>query len=130
MIIELNEENFFMYAVKNYYNPACKGISEFTEDIKKFRYLKRLFRKNNTKKGVKERLILNHIVVLNNLFGPESVTRMLFFKIEKKYWSELKTYLVFLNIMPIGIIIYLDGEATPGYEIDLDETLSNLLKII
>lgn len=130
MSIELTEDNFFMYAVKNYYNPACKGLSEFTEDIKRFRYLKRLFRKPENKKGFKERLILNHIVVLNNLFGPEHVTRMLFFKIEKKYWSELKTYLVFLNIMPVGIIIYYDGDTIPGYEIALDETLSNLLKII
>ena len=97
MITELTEENFVMYAMKHYDNPACRGMAEFEDDLKKFRYLKRLFRKYTAGKGLKERLIVNHIVVLYNLFGPEAATKMLFFKVEEKYWSQLKTFLVYLK---------------------------------
>lgn len=100
MKFELTEENFIFYAIKNYDNPACKGMDEFEDDLKRFRYLKRLFRKYSAGKGTKERLIINHLVVLYNLFGAPVATKMLFFKIEKKHWSQLKTFLVFLNYMP------------------------------
>lgn len=99
MNFDLTEENFLLYAVKHYDNPYCKGMGEFEDDLKKFRYLKRLFRKYTAGRGLKERLIVNHLVVIYNLFGP-AATKMLFFKIEKKYWSQLKTFLVFLNYMP------------------------------
>lgn len=100
MKFELTEENFILYAIKNYDNPACKGMAEFEDDLKRFRYLKRLFRKYTAGRGLKERLIINHIIVLYNLFGVPATTNMLFFKIEKKYWPQLKTFLVFLNYMP------------------------------
>lgn len=99
MTFELTEDNFLLYAIKHYDNPNCKGMVEFEDDLKKFRYLKRLFRKYTAGKELKERLIVNHLVVIYNLFGP-AATKMLFFKIEKKYWSQLKTFLVFLNYMP------------------------------
>lgn len=99
MNFELTEDNFVLYAIKNYDNPACKGMAEFEDDLKRFRYLKRLFRKYTAGKGLKERLIVNHLVILYNLFGT-ATTKMLFFKIERKYWSQLKTFLVFLNYMP------------------------------
>lgn len=99
MTFELTEDNFILYAIKNYDNPACKGMAEFEDDLKRFRYLKRLFRKYTVGKGLKERLIVNHLVILHNLFGT-ATTKMLFFKIEKRYWSQLKTFLVFLNYMP------------------------------
>lgn len=99
MNFELTEENFTIFAIKHYDNPFCKGMVEFEDDLKKFRYLKRLFRKYTAGKELKERLIVNHLVVIYNLFGP-AATSMLFFKIEKKYWSQLKTFLVFLNYMP------------------------------
>lgn len=100
MKFELTEDNFVLYAIKNYDNPTCKGIAEFEDDLKRFRYLKRLFRTYSVGKGLKERLIINHLVVIYNLFGVPAATNMLFFKIEKKYWSQLKTFLVFLNYMP------------------------------
>jgi hypothetical protein len=81
-----------MYAIKHYDNPHCKGMDEFLDDLKRFKYLKRLFRKYNTGKDLKERLILNHIIVIYNLFGPEAATKMLFYKIEQKFWSQLKTF--------------------------------------
>jgi len=116
---ELTEENFVLYAMKYYDNPTCKGTSEFIDDLKRFRYLKRLFRKYDAGDELKERLIINHIVVLYNLFGVDAATRMLFFKIEKKFWTQLKTFLVFLNYMPIGLVIY----DTPGYDIPIDQNI-------
>jgi|APGre2960657373_1045057.scaffolds.fasta_scaffold434555_1 hypothetical protein len=130
MITELTEENFVMYAMKHYDNPACRGMAEFEDDLKKFRYLKRLFRKYTAGKGLKERLIVNHIVVLYNLFGPEAATRMLFFKVEEKYWSQLKTFLVYLSIMPVGFEVSKKGVVVQGFEIPLDEKVSNALREI
>lgn len=130
MSINLTEENFVMYAINHYDNPSCKGMVEFEDDLKKFRYLKRLFRKYTAGKGLKERLIVNHIVVLYNLFGPEAATRMLFFKVENRYWSQLKTFLVYLNIMPVGFEINNGGVVMQGYEISLDIEVSNALREI
>ena len=130
MITELTEENFVMYAMKHYDNPACRGMAEFDDDLKKFRYLKRLFRKYTAGKGLKERLIVNHIVVLYNLFGPEAATKMLFFKVEEKYWSQLKTFLVYLSIMPVGFEVSKKGVVVQGFEIPLDEKVSNALREI
>ena len=130
MITELTEENFVMYAMKHYDNPACRGMAEFEDDLKKFRYLKILFRKYTAGKGLKERLIVNHIVVLYNLFGPEAATKMLFFKVEEKYWSQLKTFLVYLSIMPVGFEVSKKGVVVQGFEIPLDEKVSNALREI
>lgn len=128
MEIELTEDNFVMYALKHYDNPGCSGMSEFEDDLKKFRYLKRLFRKYTTGKGLKEKLIVNHLVIVYNLFGAEPATRMLFYKIDRKHWSQLKTFLVYLSYMPVGMVILQQGEAIQGYEIPLDEKVSNALK--
>lgn len=128
MEFELNEENFIIYAFKNYDNPGCKGILEFEDDLKKFRYLKRLFKKYTAGKGLKEKLIVNHLVIVYNLFGIEAATKMLFYKIEKKHWSQLKTFLVYLNYMPIGAVIKAQGVTLQGYEIPLDEKVANALK--
>lgn len=127
MEFELTEENFIMYAIKHYDNPGCKGMSEFEDDLKKFRYLKRLFKKYTAGKGLKEKLILNHIVIIYNLFGVEAATRMLFFKIDKKHWSQLKTFLVYLSYMPIGIVLTVNGETIQGFEIAVDEKVTNAL---
>lgn len=126
MNVELTENNFITYAMKHYDNPNCKGILEFQDDLKRFRYLKRLFRKNSTGKGLRERLILNHLVVIYNLFGVEAATNMLFFKVEKKFWSQLKTFLVFLNYMPIGKL-QAQGTVFESYEIPIDEEISIIL---
>ena len=88
-----------MYAVKAYDKPNCV-MSEFKDDMKKFNYLKRLFKRYRKLGEVKEQLVLNHIVVLYNVFGAEVVTRLLFFKVAKDDNSALKTYLLFLSCMP------------------------------
>jgi hypothetical protein len=100
--------------MKNYDNPSCMGMDEFLDDLKKFKYIKRLLKKPAGNKDLRERLILNHIIVLGNLFGIEATTKMLFFKIENKFWPELKTFLVFLNYMPLKVIV------TKGVEIYSD----------
>lgn len=128
MHINLTEDNFVIYAMKHYDNPHCKGLEEFENDLKKFSYLKRLFRKFTAGKGLKERLIINHIIVIYNLFGVEAAVNMLFFKVEKKYWSQLKTFLVFLNLFPVGFIFTKDEETTEGFQIPLDEKLMESLK--
>jgi len=129
MSLELSEETFSLYAIKFYDNPHCRGMSEFYDDLKRFRYLKRLFRKYKAGKGLKERLVLNHIIILYNLFGVEATTKMLFFKIERKYWSQLKSFLYFLNYIPIGPII-INQEVIEIYEIEMDQevllALSNM----
>lgn len=96
---DLNEDNFVMYAVKCYTSPSCL-MSEFEGDLKRTKYLKRLFRRYKITKNIKERLILNHIILLNNVFGPEATTRILFFRIDEKDYDSLKTFLLFLNILP------------------------------
>ena len=89
-----------MYAIQHYHNPSCEGMSEFNDDMKRFKYVKRLFRKYEETGILKERLLLNHIIVLNNLFGAEASSTLLFFKTEQEHWSALKGFLEFLNIMP------------------------------
>ncbi len=94
---DLTEENYIFYAIKNYDNPQCAGTKEFYEDLSRIVYLKRLFRKYKTSGELKERLILNHIIILYNVFGIEAASRLLFFKIEEDHHSQLKTFLIFLN---------------------------------
>ncbi len=78
----LTEDNFLLYAAKNYDNPQCSSTEEFYDDLKKFKYIKRLFNKYAETGELKERLILNHIVVLANVFGPEAAVNLLFLRFE------------------------------------------------
>ena len=97
---ELTPENINMFAIKHYDNPHCVDEQEFLDDMKRFKYLKRLFRKYDTTKELKSRLIINHIIVLANVFGVDAATTLLFFKIDRKHWALLKTILVYLHYMP------------------------------
>lgn len=96
----LTEENFLAYAESAYQNPICLDEKELLDDLKHIKYIKRLLNRYQTIGELKERLVLNHIITMSNLFGVTHSTRMLFFKLEKKYWSDLKTFLVYLNHMP------------------------------
>lgn len=95
-MFELNDDNFLMFAIKNYDNPSCNGMSDLEEDLKRFKYIKRLFKRYENTEVLGERLILNHLIILYNVFG-NSATAMLLYKIDEEYWSYLKTFLVFLN---------------------------------
>jgi hypothetical protein len=94
---ELNEENFTLFAIRFYDNPQCTSTEEFYEDIRRFRYLKRLLKRYAKTGELRERLILNHLIVLSNLFGVENTIRMLEFKIESEFWPILKTCLLYLR---------------------------------
>ena len=110
---DLNNDNIMMYAMKAYDKPDCI-MSEFKDDMKRFNYLKRLFRRYRKVDELREQLVLNHLVVLYNVFGPEVTSRMLFFKMSKDDYPALKTYLLFLSIMPekIVIVIFVKKEYT------------------
>ena len=94
---ELNEENFTLFAIRHYDNPQCTSTEEFYEDIRRFRYLKRLLKRYLKSGELRERLILNHLIVLSNLFGVDNTLRMLEFKLEKEFWPILKTCLLYLG---------------------------------
>lgn len=95
----LTEDNFILYAAKCYDNPNCHNINEFYDDLNKFKYLKKLFYRYRVDGVLKERLITNHIIVLQNVFGVPEISNMLFLKLSE-YRKELKPFLVLLNIMP------------------------------
>ena len=95
----LNDKTFLLFAMKHYSN-SSNTEEEFYEDISRIRYIKRLLGRYETKNVLKERLILNHIIILGNVFGPLNTSRILFYKLEKKLHSYLKTFLLFLNYLP------------------------------
>lgn len=94
---ELSEDNFMLYAVRQYYKPNCIDAEEFHNDLKRFMYLKRLFYRYKNTGDISERLILNHLIVLFNVFDINPTLKMLEYQIEDKYWSALKPFLIFLN---------------------------------
>jgi len=128
MFDELNDENFMMYAMKCYETPHCV-MSEFEGDIKRTKYLKRLFRRYKVTKALKERLILNHIILLNNVFGPEPTARILFYRIDKRDYDILKTFLLYLNIMP-DAVKGINGKTIKTDEIPVDLNVANILRKI
>ena len=97
--VELTNKNFLVYAMKSYNNPHCMDLEEFQEDLKRIKYIKRLLKKYLETGQLRSRLIINHVVVLYNVFGAEATKNMLFFKVEVDMLQSLKTFLVFLNYM-------------------------------
>ena len=97
--MKLTDDNFLVYAMHHYDNPQCHSLDEFVEDLKRFLYIKKLLSRYNNNDTLRERLILNHIIILYNLFG-DALTNMLFHKIDSRDWSILVTFLVYLNRMP------------------------------
>ena len=99
MFKEITKDNWLLFAQHHYDNPTLQKEQEFYDDIKRFKYLKRLFRKYETTKSIKIRLVINHIIVLSNVFGVEAACTLLLFKVEKIYWSYLKSVLVYLDYL-------------------------------
>lgn len=122
-MLKLNDDNFLIFAIKNYSNPDCNGVSDLEEDLKRLKYIKRLFRRYENSGVLSERLILNHLVVLYNVFG-KSATPILFFKIEEKYWAILKSFLVYMCRMPLEQI----GSTEPHLPLD-GKVLEELRKL-
>jgi hypothetical protein len=98
MIEKLTADNFILYAMRHYDNPQCHSVEEFEEDLRRFLYLKKLFARYKEKGELRERLILNHIIILYNLFG-DALTPMLFYRIEKEDWEQLKPFLIYIGRM-------------------------------
>ena len=126
MFDDLNESNILLYAAKCYEKPNCID-SEFDEDYKKIRYIKRLLQRYRLTGEIKERLILNHLVIAQNVFGVEATTRMLFLRIDERDWGALKTLLVFTSSMP-KIIKGIRGENIISSDIPIDVNLAGILR--
>ena len=92
MYEKITPQNVVMYAIKNYDNPQCEGEKEFEDDLKRFKYIKRLLRRYYDTGVLKERLLLNHLIVLNNVFSMEAATTLLLYKIQPNYWPALKSF--------------------------------------
>jgi hypothetical protein len=122
----LTNDNIMLYAVKAYDKPNCI-MSEFKEDMKRFNYLKRLFKRYRKLGELREQLVLNHVVVIYNVFGVEVATRLLFYKMTKDDYSALKTYLIFLNCMPERIK-GIKGQDILSSNIPVDVTIANSLR--
>ena len=99
MYEKINANNVVMYAIHHYNNHQCEGEKEFEDDLKRFKYIKRLLRKYHETGILKERLLLNHMIVLHNVFGSDAVATLLLYKIQEEYWPTLKSFLLFLNIL-------------------------------
>lgn len=115
---ELSDENFELYATKNYNNPQCLDVEEFYDDLARFKYVKRLLRRYKQTGEIQERLVLNHLIVIYNVFGIEAANRMTFFRLESELWPALKTFLIFLQYLP-------ENEKV---EIPVDTTIANILR--
>jgi hypothetical protein len=96
---DLNEDNFVLYASRSYNNPQCTSIEEFYDDLQRFKYIKKLLKRYEKNEDLQERLIINHIVILYNVFGIKAANKMMFYKIEPEYWPTIKTFLVYLNLL-------------------------------
>ena len=123
---DLTNDNILIYAVKAYDKPNCI-MSEFKEDMKRFNYLKRLFKRYRKIGELREQLVLNHLVVICNVFGPVVATRILFFKMAKDDYSALKTYLLFLSCMPERVK-GIKGHDIISSEIPVDMTIAEVLR--
>jgi len=97
---KLTRRNFKLFAAKHYDNPECLDIEEFNQDLSRFKYLKRLLRSYEVTGDLQERLILNHVIILYNVFGIKACNKMMWYKINEEHWHYIKPFLIFLNYLP------------------------------
>lgn len=122
----LTKENFIIFAAHYYDNATCTNTEEFLSDLNHFKYLKKLFSRYRDNGDLKERLIINHLTIIINLFGTEPAVKMLFHKTEENTWSYLKTFLLFLNAMP-DIITDVDSKTIISADIPINIEIANIL---
>jgi hypothetical protein len=125
---QLNDDTVLLYAIKAY-DKLNYVKSEFEEDYKTFRYVKRLLQRYRLSGELKENLVLIHLMVIFNLFGPEAGTRLLFYKIDPDDYSCLKTFLMYLSVMP-DIVHGIRGKEIRSSDIPVDLTVANVLRIL
>jgi hypothetical protein len=129
MIDKLDESNFMLYAAKHYDNPQCFDTLEFYEDLARFKYIKRLFNRYEESGELKERLIVNHLIILYNVFGP-ATTRMLFFKLNG-HLHLLKPFIILLGFMPDKVYgVGVENKTIISSDIPMDENIVKLLRKI
>jgi len=127
---QLDDSNFILYAAANYDNPQCYDTDEFYDDLKRFKYLKRLFNRYKETGELKERLILNHLIVTYNVFGPTPATRLLFFKLDG-YYDLLKPFLMLMNQMPeIVYGIGSENKNIKSVDLSMDQSIIKTLRKI
>ena len=124
---DLNEKNFLLYAMQHYNNPQCVEVEEFNDDLKRIKYIKRLFNQYAIEGVLKERLLLNHVIVFYNVFSVEAATRILFYKLEEEFWPMLKTFLFYLNFLP-DTIESINGRTILTTEIPMDQGIVDSLR--
>lgn len=117
---EVTEDNVVIFAAKNYYNPKCIDAEEFYEDLNRFKYVKRLVNKYLETEKVSERLILNHLIVIFNVFGIPASLKILEFKLEDRQWKVIKPFLIFLK--------YIENDQYVGIDMD-NKIIEKLRKI-
>jgi hypothetical protein len=127
MINDLNDDNFLIFAAKAYDRPHILQ-SEFEDDLKRIKYVKRLLRKYRQTGEFKERLVLNHVIILSNVFGVESTVNMLFFKVDQDDYPLLKTILIFLKYMPNRLTVSFNKYHVRQEEIPVDMVIANRLR--
>ena len=125
---DLNEKNFLLYAMKHYDNPQCVEVDEFNDDLRKIKYIKRLFNQYAMDGTLKERLLFNHIIVFYNVFPVRAATRILFYKIEEQFWPMLKTFLIYLHFMPEAKIESIMGREILTTDIPMDQGIIDRLR--
>ena len=130
MFEKLDETNFMLYAAKHYDNPHCYDTLEFYDDLNRFKYLKRLFNRYEETGELKDRLIINHLTIIYNIFGAEPATRMLFLKL-KGHYHFLKPFLILMGYMPDVIrSIGIEGKDVISSDISMDEKIVEMLRQI
>jgi len=125
---DLNEKNFLLFAMKEYDNPQCVEVEEFNDDLRRIKYIKRLFNQYHTEGILKERLILNHVIVFFNVFSVRAATRILFYKIDEEFWPMLKTFLLYLSYMPEDKIESIMGKEIRVTDIPMDQGIIDRLR--
>jgi hypothetical protein len=127
MYDKLTDENFLIFCARNYDNPQCHSTDEFLEDLQRIKYIKKLITRYTENGDLKERLILNHITILNNVFEPEVLCRILYLKMRPQY-PYLKPFLILLNILPDQFYNVRDEEVIKTDIIPMDETIVKRLR--
>ena len=127
MFEQITPANWVQFAMKHYENPQCVEVEEFNDDLKKIKYIKRLFNQYAIEGVLKERLLLNHIIVFYNVFSVEAATRILFYKLEEDVWPMLKTFLFYLNFLP-DKIESINGRTIITTEIPMDQGIVDSLR--
>jgi hypothetical protein len=130
MIFEhLTDENFLIYCARHYDNPQCHSTEEFMEDLKRIKYIKKLITRYVEGGDLKERLILNHIIILSNVFGSDHLARILYLKMKPQY-KYIKPFLVLLNIMPERLLNVKGEKIIDTDTISMDENIIKQLRVL